>query len=294
MIQNPFSLPHPKPTSLNNLLAIQLQNGDLLLGGLSEIPPTDSPILVLGYNTPKGTFASTEFVEIPVAEIVDLQVVPLGNEYKQLHPHNYPNPLAQLIAFHNRAIAQRHTLQSYGYTVKEFKPGVTIENGITLDDWYYLYQDLDRLHLHFSDSTTLALTTPFFSVSREVSDSSHPLPDILRTIKGTDTSISRRMVDESILEGWNGFFSGQLQSNDVIEGEHCYAYVVKTGDLRRVVVMKKKSFKMPLGFVSLIHSEMTFLGERIPISLQDADIQYEDVFLVRVVAYIPNTEAIIR
>lgn len=298
------------------LITVVLMEGDVLIGCLAKHWHWNGSTLWIGFNTAEGRrYGPSHVVQVPLDSVADIQAIPLseGNtpkilpddpsleilkslglepkEYLRLPVQDYPNPLARILCDHNLSIAENHDFQLSEYLEKALPRDAVPPQGIILNRDFLLYVDWEFFSRQLSGAASVSLSIPFASFSKGVSPSLNA--EVISLLKGSwaqslNTRMSRVATGERIVSG-RMILPDAPHSTD-IEGDNCTVVeFVRTGKAdseSHAVLLKLRHVKYPQEFLGNIASDLTVYGEPLPVPIQIAEHNYQEVLLARAVGYL--------
>jgi len=302
-----------------DLIAMTLTDGDILLGGISKHWKWDGEIVSLSFNTAEGKrFGLSHFVDVPVDLIADILVIPLddastpkmehddpvaqllkeilGEIDTRLPVQDYPNPLASIIYEHNVQVASSHGLAVRDYMEKALARDAIPPEGIKLDADFLLYADWAFFSREAAGPTSVSagLSTPFrLQISKDVSQS---LPaQVLQRLRNSHADRIRRRISPTV--GEHSLRGSILVPEDPqttkIEGEECHLLMVAENqgpEGRLPILVKVHALKFPLEFLSHVKSVLIVYGELLPAPVMVSGRRYQKVLLARAIGYLHTRE----
>jgi hypothetical protein len=288
-----------------------------MLGCVAKHWTWDDEILSLGFNTEKGQRSGSSYIiDIPLADIADVQPMPLNEQsipsvepelissleelgfptdkFTKLPVQDYPNPLATIISTHNVHVAEAHRYEVSGYKEQALSSEAIPPEGITLDEDFVLYADWDFFDRQVSGSFGVEVGVGFVTATKNLSPSLQKL--VIEKLKTSwlgklqeRFSSDPGMVEENILRG-NILVPQPAEQTD-IEGESCILVMCAGKDGNSSartypVLLKLKRLRYPLEFLGLIMSPLVFYGEMLPIPLQVLGETYNTCLLARAIGYV--------
>jgi hypothetical protein len=303
--------------SINDLLAVTLKNGDILLGGLFNFWEDiwdDEGCVAIIFNTDKGTqFGDSNVVHVPHTLISCIAVVPLDDAslpkldadslqaqfFKQigielnliLPPKDYPNPLASIICEHNLGVVKNANLDVGIYVEKALSEEGIPPEGIHFGADFLIYADWQFFSTQAGGSFAVsAVPIPGLNIGKNFSKS--PEQQVLQRLRVTRTEQLRKRVSPSIgnyvtIEGC--LLVPEPAQDTEIEGDLCYLYrVAESKEDGQVypLLIKAKRLKYPLEFVNRINSILTIYGELMAMPVSILGENYAEVLVARAIAYL--------
>lgn len=296
-----------------DLIAMTLTDGDILLGGISKHWKWDGKIVSLSFNTAEGKrFGLSHFIDVPVDLIVDIVITPLddastpkmehddpvaqflkeivGEIDTRLSVQDYPNPLASIIYEHNMQVASLGGLAVGNYIEKALARDAIPPKGIHFNADFLLYVDWPFFSQQAAGSTSVSAgIPPLIQITKDVSQSLHA--QVLQRLRDSLADRIRRKISPTLgehsLQG--SILMPEGAQTTSIEGEECHLLVIaedQGSEERFPILLKVKRLKFPLEFLSYVKSVLTFHGELVPIPVTVLGRTYQKVLLARAIGYL--------